>query len=212
MIPTLLVIGATGPTSRQVLLAAAGRGVATRSMARRPEALEGVKEAGEAVRGDVLLPATLGPACAGVSAVVSVLGSKPTLGPDTMLSTGTANLVRACRDAGVGRLVVVTGMGAGDSRGHGGWLYDRLLLPLLLRQVYADKDRQEQLLRSSGLDWTIVRPAFLTDGPRTGTCRVVTDLTPKTRLTRVSRADVADYLVTAALTGRDVHGTVHLTM
>jgi NAD(P)H-binding len=71
------------------------------------------------------------------------------------------------------RLVAVTGLGAGDSRGHGGLLYDGVVLPLLLKRVYDDKDVQEWIIRSSGLDWTIVRPSLLTSGPAAGRYRVL---------------------------------------
>lgn len=54
------------------------------------------------------------------------------------------------------------GIGAGDSKGHGGFFYDRIFYPLLLKAVYSDKDRQESLIRASNADWTIVRPGFLT--------------------------------------------------
>ena len=66
---------------------------------------------------------------------------------------------------GVRRLVGITGVGAGDSRGHGGLVYDTFLRPIVLRQVYADKDRQEAVVRASGLDWVVVRPALLTERP-----------------------------------------------
>jgi hypothetical protein len=59
--------------------------------------------------------------------------------------------------AGVKRLIAVTGPGAGDSRGHSGLLYDAVAFPLLLKRVYDDEDVQEWIIRSSGLDWTIVR-------------------------------------------------------
>jgi len=67
-------------------------------------------------------------------------------------------------------------MGAGDSAGHGGFLFDNLLFPLLLRNVYADKDRQEAIVRDSGLDWVLVRPAVLNDKRSRGTIRAITDL------------------------------------
>ena len=70
--------------------------------------------------------------------------------------------------AGVKRLIAVTGLGAGDSRGHGGFLYDAVAFPLLLKRVYDDKDVQEWIIKSSGLDWTIVRPGLLTNSPATG--------------------------------------------
>ena len=63
------------------------------------------------------------------------------------------------------RLIAVTGLGAGDSRGHGGFIYDAVVFPLLLKRVYDDKDVQERIVRSSGLDWTIVRPGLLTNRP-----------------------------------------------
>ena len=91
------------------------------------------------------------------------------------------------------RLIAVTGLGAGDSRGHGGLLYEQLSFPCLKR-VYDDKDVQEWIIRSSGLDWTIVRPGLLTDRPATGRYRVLT--APKDwRFGVISRADVANFLV-----------------
>ena len=67
-------------------------------------------------------------------------------------------------------LVVVTGMGAGESMGHGSFWFDRIFNPLPLKTIYAGKDRQEALIRQSGADLTIVRPGFLTNGPLTGKC------------------------------------------
>lgn len=60
-----------------------------------------------------------------------------------LLSAATRAAVTEMTQSGVQRLICITGLGAGDSRGHGGFLYDRLILPLLLRNVYEDKDRQE---------------------------------------------------------------------
>jgi hypothetical protein len=97
------------------------------------------------------------------------------------------------RETGVKRLVAVTGLGAGDSRGHGGLLYDVLIFPLILKRVYDDKDIEEQIIRKSGLDWTIVRPGTLTNGPATGRYQVLTE--PSSwRAGFISRRDVADFL------------------
>jgi uncharacterized protein YbjT (DUF2867 family) len=78
--------------------------------------------------------------------------------------------------------------------GHGGFLYDALAFPLLLKRVYDDKDVQESIIKSSGLDWTIVRPGLLTHSPATGQYRVVT-APNEWRFGTISRADVADFLV-----------------
>jgi putative NADH-flavin reductase len=105
----------------------------------------------------------------------------------------------------VKRLICVTGLGAGDSRGHGGLLYDAALY-LILGRIYTDKDAQEWIIRRSRLDWTIVRPAVLTTGARTGTYRVLVD--PRDwRSGFISRADVADFLVRQI----DDEGLIHKT-
>src|SRR5436305_1164889 len=96
----------------------------------------------------VLVAASRGPiaggsAVAGHDVVISSLGSKLSRKPTTLLSDGTRNVVGAMKAAGVPRLICITGIGAGDSRGHGGFLYDRLILPLLLAEIYEDKTRQE---------------------------------------------------------------------
>ena len=81
----------------------------------------------------------------------------------TMLSMATHALVGVMAEQKIRRLVCITGLGAGDSRGHGGVFFDRLFLPLMLRKVYEEKDRQEEAIRASALDWTIVRPTVLNE-------------------------------------------------
>jgi putative NADH-flavin reductase len=102
-------------------------------------------------------------------------------------------LVDAMENSPVKRLICVTGFGAGDSRGYGGLLYSAALC-LFLGRVYADKDLQERIIRRSRLDWTIVRPTILTNGPRTRSYRVLVDPRDSTS-GFISRADVADFLV-----------------
>ena len=98
----------------------------------------------------------------------------------------------------VRRLVCMTRRGAGDSRGrghgHGGIVFDRLIMPLLLRKVYEDKDRQEALVRASHLDWVLVRPTVLNDKAATGAVRALTDLSLM-HGGQIPRADVAAFVV-----------------
>ena len=113
--------------------------------------------------------------------------------PVDLFSEATRALLPAMRQAGVKRLIVVTGFGAGDSRGRGGLLH-KIGFNLFLRRAYDDKDVQEKLIRESDLDWTIVRPVILYDGARTGNYHILTD--PKSwRLGFISRANVADFLI-----------------
>jgi putative NADH-flavin reductase len=156
-------------------------------LARRHERLR--MEIGNAVDQDVLNTAV-----AGQDVVCWTVGIKPTLKPVTVFSEGTQRLLRAMKDANIRRLICVTGIGAGDSRGHGGFFYDRIINPLLLRTIYEDKDRQEELIRASDMDWIIVRPGFLTNWPLTRHYRVLTDLTGVTAR-KISRADVAHFML-----------------
>jgi uncharacterized protein YbjT (DUF2867 family) len=82
----------------------------------------------------------------------------------------------------------------GDSRGHGGFVFDRLFQPLLLRNAYKDKGRQEAAIRASSLDWVIVRPAMLTNDPARGSVRAIVDLAGVNG-GKVARADVTRFVV-----------------
>jgi putative NADH-flavin reductase len=197
----LLVIGATRGIGRQVVEQALAQGHEVRGLARRPERL-GLRHEGLTMRpGDIQDPGAVLQAMGGREAVLVTIGIRPTWKPVTVFSSGTQNVLQAMAQCGVKRLLAVTGIGAGDSKGHGGFLYDRIFHPLLLHTMYADKDRQEELIRQSGTTWTIVRPGFLTNGPLTGTYRVMTDLTGVTA-GNISRADVAHFLLQELAAGR----------
>lgn len=189
----ILVIGATGPSGQQIILRGQASGHDMTALVRSPERAS-IPDGTKQIQGDVLNSASLDTAVQGQHAVICTLGTRK-LGATTLFSEGTRNLIRSMKLAGVARLVCITGVGAGDSRGHGGFFYDNILQPLLLKAIYVDKDRQEALIQASGLDWTIVRPAQLTNGKRTGTYRELYNLTGF-KMSTISRADVADSILT----------------
>jgi putative NADH-flavin reductase len=114
---------------------------------------------------------------------------------NTILSDGTRNIVRAMEHLGVKRLVCQSSLGVGDSRGRLGFLYNLLLIPLFLRNHFADKAEQERIIRESSLEWVIVRPTALTNGPRKGAYRAGAGIGHWFFLTRISRADTADFML-----------------
>ncbi len=190
----ILVLGATGATGRLIVSKATANGhtvvALVRSKAKAAD-LSGV----ELVEGDARDAAALTRAIAGVDAVVSSLGTPMSPFREvTLLSTATRSLVGVMAEHNIRRLVCITGLGAGDSRGHGGFFFDRLFLPLMLRKVYEDKDRQEDAIRASKLDWTIVRPTVLNDKPARGGIKALTDLSGVHGGT-IARSDVADFVV-----------------
>jgi putative NADH-flavin reductase len=146
------------------------------------------------VRGDIRNLASVEAALAGQDAVCVCIGVSPTFREVDVFSQGMTNVLAAMRKTPNMKLVTVSGIGAGDSRGHGGFIYDWIVQPLLLKTIYEDKDRLETLLKASGVDWMIVRPGMLTNGPETRRYKVLTDLTGVTA-GKISRADVADFIL-----------------
>jgi uncharacterized protein YbjT (DUF2867 family) len=190
----ILVLGATGGTGRLIVAQALARGHDVTALVRSLEKAQGLAGA-RLVAGDARDANTLRDALKGQDAVVSALGTPASpFRKVTLLSEASRALVEAMKAEGVSRLVAITGIGAGDSRGHGGFAFDRVIFPLLLRHVYADKDRQEALVRESGLDWVLVRPAVLNDKPARGDVRALTDLRGF-RGGSVARADVAGFVL-----------------
>ena len=202
----ILLIGATGPTGRELLAQGIALGHEVTATVRNPETAS-LPAGARIVRADVLNAASMAAAVAGQDVVISSLGSKLSRKPTTLFSAGTRNLIDAMNSSGVGRLVCITGIGAGDSRGPGGFFYDRIFQPLLLNEIYKDKDRQEELIRASSLDWTIVRPGTLTNGPRTQHVRSWTDLTGVT-VGKISRADVAWFIFNCLNDQKSIRSTL----
>jgi putative NADH-flavin reductase len=145
------------------------------------------------VQGDALDPSALGTALAGQEAVIYVLGAG-NVRHTTLFSDSTGVLLAEMKRHSVRRLLCVTGVGAGETKGHGGFLYDRILYPLFTKGIYEDKNRQEDLIRQSQTDWTIVRPAAFRSQTPPGALRVVTDVAGVT-LRKISHLEVAEFLV-----------------
>ena len=134
-------------------------------------------------------------ACTGQDAVCITVGIPPSSKQVDLFSKGTQHVLDGMKKAGVRRLLAVTGIGAGESRGVvGGLFYNKVTLPILLKHIYDDKNRQESLIRESGADWTIVRPSFLTRMPLTGKYRALTGL-EGCKVDKISRADVAHFML-----------------
>lgn len=194
----VLIIGASHGIGLETTRAALRADHSVRALARSAATIPMQDANLDKVSGNALSRDTIRNALQGVDVVIQTLGvefsPRVIFESTTLFSESTRILLDVMKAAGPKRLIAVTGLGAGDSRGHGGLLYDAVVFPLILKRVYDDKDVQEWIIRSSDLEWTIVRPGLLTDGPKTGRYRVLTE--PQDwRFGRISRADVADFLV-----------------
>jgi putative NADH-flavin reductase len=193
----LLVIGATRGIGFELLQQALSAGHEVTVVVRSPQRLSISHENFKVRKGDILEKSVIEETVKGQEAVCLTIGIKPTRQPVSVFSEGTKTVVEAMKKSSCRRLICVTGIGAGDSRGHGGFFYDKIINPLLLKTAYKDKDRQEAIVRESGLDWVIVRPGFLTNGSRTGKYRILTELNG-VKAGKISRADVADFILREA--------------
>ena len=133
----------------------------------------------------------------GQEAVLSAIGS-PANKIGTVRSDGTRNIIRAMEVAGVRRFICQTSLGYGDSRqilDQTPFYFKYLIVPFILRKGFADHASQEEYIKQSNLDWVIVRPGNLTDGSHTGVYRHGFPANDKTVTVKISRADVADFML-----------------
>jgi putative NADH-flavin reductase len=191
----ILVIGASGLLGQEIIKRNGHYGYTLTAMVRDAKSYQRVGNEDRVVSGDVLQPASLREAMSGQDAVICSLGTGATFRHVTVFSEGTRNLLDVAeKESTSPRLVIVTGIGAGESRGHGGFLYDKIIKPTILHSIYEDKDRQEAMLMESNAHWIGIRPGILTNGEAKGDYRVLSDLTGIT-VGKIARADVADFLL-----------------
>jgi putative NADH-flavin reductase len=190
----VVVIGASGGTGRRLVEQALERGHRVTAFVRQARRLPLEHEALTVAVGDVLDPSSLARAVAGTDAVLCALGHKRWY-PNRILSEGTRNLVAAMKAGGARRLVCETSLGVGDSFGRLGLYYTLFVVPFILPFYYFDKLRQERVVRASGLEWVIVRPGVLTNGPARGRYRHGPRVGHWVLTLRVSRGDVARFML-----------------
>ena len=192
-----LVVGGSRGTGLEVCRIATARGHFVRSMSRANQRANSPSKNFETFCGDALKADDVSRALEGVDVVVQALGVPQSLDfivkPVTLFSKATRVLLPAMKQAGINKLVCVTGFGAGDSRDAINFL-QRPAFELIFRYAYDDKSIQERLIEESDMEWLIVRPGVLMNWPTTGKYTVLTR--PKEwRNGVVARADVADFIV-----------------
>ena len=203
----LLIVGATGGTGQQLVSQALERGHRVTALVRKKPAAE-PRPGLITVLGNVLDASSLDGAVQGQNAVLSALGHKQFFRPTHILSEGTRNLIGAMRRHGVRRFVCETALGISDAWWQMGLYYTLFVRPIILPLYFWDKTRQEAVIRASDLDWTIVRPGALTSGPKRGHYRHGPRVGHWLRTVRISRADVAAFMLDQLTDDRYVRTTV----
>jgi putative NADH-flavin reductase len=193
----ILIFGATGGTGRHLVSAFLERGSQVTAFVRNRSTLTTKHPNLIVVQGDLSDHTSITNALIGVDAVVSVLGNNTTRAlfkPSNVISQSLPSVISAMQQNRIKRLLFVTSFGINDKV----FWPEKLLLRSLLRNLFADLPVQEQIITESGLNWTIVRPARLTNGPKTGECRSGENIYIHP-FSSISRADVADFLLKEAV-------------
>lgn len=193
----ILVLGGTGGTGRHVVSQALEQGHEVTVFVRDAARLATTPERLRVIVGDVTSDsAALVQAVRDNDAVISTLGVGNALKANGLIARAIPTIIPAMLTAGVRRLVFTSAYGAGATI-RDVPLIPRILIRSLLKDLYADKNvGEDELYRIAGdIDWTLVYPVTLTNGPRTGRYRVGERLSLR-GLPRISRADVADFLLT----------------
>ena len=191
----VLICGASKGIGLETTRQALDAGHDVRALARSASAIDISNSSLEKIRGNSMKTEDVEAAVVGVDVVIQTLGVG--LGelfqPINLFSDATRILITAMKKQSIKRLICVTGFGAGDSRASISCL-QRLPFQVVFGRAYEDKTLQEQLIKESELDWTIVRPGVLTNGPQTGRYQILTEAS-QWRNGVISRANVADFLV-----------------
>ncbi|MBK8988564.1 MAG: SDR family oxidoreductase [Chloroflexi bacterium] len=187
----IALFGGSRGVGRRAMEQALTLGHEVRALLRQPDGFDFTHPGLTIIQGNVLQPDDVAACLAGTDAVVCSLGGTSN-NPGNVVSTGTGNIIAAMQASGLKRLVVVSSIGVGDSKDQVPLAF-KMLMKTVLKAAMEEKEKQEDLVRASGLDWVIVRPGGLTDGPLTGSYAAGTEKTIKAG--QVSRADVADFVL-----------------
>jgi uncharacterized protein YbjT (DUF2867 family) len=197
----LAILGATGGIGGQLLSWAADARYPVHVLARDPAAVP--RRAGVSVTpGDATDPDAVHEAVASADAVLSALGPRGAKSPD-LLATAARNVVQAMGKTGARRLIAVSAAGAFIQDDAQAGRLVKLILPRIFARPFADVRAMEQVIQASDLDWTLVRPTRLVSVPGRGSWRA-RDQYPPPGLTKIARADVAQFVI-AALTESTYH-------
>jgi putative NADH-flavin reductase len=192
----IIVFGATGGTGKQVVRQALENGLEVTTVVRNPSGFDLQHQNLRTIKGDVLQLSTFEKEIVGKDAVISCLGTGNNLKPTTIYLEGMENIISAMNKAKLKRISCVSAIGLQTNKEMG--LFVRLLtkvvLQSILKNIYSDMRSMETKIENSGLLWTIVRPARLTDKPLTGKYRIAVNSHIK-RPFSISRADVAQYML-----------------
>lgn len=193
----IIIFGATGGTGLELLKQALQQGFEVTAYVRDPSKLPVTNPHLTVVKGDILDAGAVQNALKGQDAVFCTLGA-PANKTGVIRSQGSLNIIKGMQANGVKRLICQTSLGYGDGKAalkQTSFIFKNIIVPFLLKKAFEDHAIQEEHIKHSGLEWTIIRPGNLTDGALTGSYQHGEELHKKKIAVKVSRADVAHFML-----------------
>jgi len=189
----VIIFGATGTVGVEIVRQALEKGYEVTAFVRNPEKLTKLSHANLTIcKGDVLNLSEVETAVQNHDVVLCTLGDGNV---GKIRTLGTRNIIAAMNKAGLKRLICQTTLGMGESYGNLNFLWKHIMFGIILKKAFQDHQSQEQYILNSPLDYTIVRPSALTDGTITKGYKIGFDGVFKKLNLKISRADVADFML-----------------
>lgn len=204
----IAIFGATGGTGKEATRQALEQGHIVQALVRTPSKLTITSEQLTLIQGDVQNAEVVSQTIEGTDAVIISLGNTAN-NPDMIVSKGTAVILQAMKAHNVQRVIVVTSLGTGHSKEQVPFAF-KMLMKTILRKAFIDKNKQEELVKESALDWVIVRPGGLTNGDRTGG-KYQVSTGSEIVAGQIARADVAEFVLKQLTSDTYLHKTPAIT-
>jgi len=202
----IIIFGATGGTGKELVKQSLEKGHEITVLVRNPQKFSFNDKRVNIIKGDVLNKDDVSKAIQGNDAVLVALGVKPP-SKTKVVGPGTKNIIEAMKTHNVKRLIVESAMFMDDAVRKNSFLIS-LLTKTFMKGLYADKLLQEAAVRESGLEWVIVRPVGLANGPKTEIYRFGENLPLKGMFPTISRADVADFMLKQLSSDINLHKAI----
>jgi len=191
----IVIFGASGKTGSLLTDQALAKGPMVTVFLRREGALAQQHPNLRIVIGSLNDKEKLKEAIAGSDAVISTLGGGSLTKHSPEIIAGIENITNQMEQSGVKRFIYMSSIGAGESRYLMGPVIRFFIADLFLRVPLADHTANEQRIAKSNLHWTLIRPGGLTDGPKTGNLKFGSEKLLLKGSTRISRANVASFIL-----------------
>lgn len=190
----IVIFGASGRTGKELVRQALEQGHLVTAFVRTPSRLNVSHTNLYVTQGDVTDAVSVQKAIKGQDAVLSTLGHSSPFKYDPDVVKGMQHIVDAMEQEGMKRLIYMSFAGVSEKRDGVGFVI-KYIAPKLLRTEIAGHTARENIIRQSTLDWTIVHPTTLTNGPHSGTYKSGVEVSSKGFVITISRADVADFML-----------------